>query len=109
MKLVYPVVISRGSEHLLASIPDCGIDTQGHDITDAIYMARDALSLWCVCEQDAGRELPVPSALGSVAHGPDEIVTLVDADIGAYRKRLARTEQSKRARARATVPVEAGT
>jgi predicted RNase H-like HicB family nuclease len=109
MKLVYPVIISRGSNYLLASIPDCGIDTQGHDIADAIYMARDALSLWCMCEQDAGRELPAPSALESVKHRPDEIVTLVDTDIGAYRNRLLRAERSKQARARTRVPVGAGT
>jgi predicted RNase H-like HicB family nuclease len=109
MKLVYPVIISQGSNYLLASIPDCGIDTQGHDLADAIYMARDALSLWCVCEQDAGRELPTPSALGSVDHSPDELVTLVDADIDAYRTWLERAEQRRRKRAHATVPAEAGT
>jgi predicted RNase H-like HicB family nuclease len=103
MTLVYPVIISQGSTYLLASIPDCGIDTQGHDLADVIYMARDALSLWCVCEQDAGRELPVPSALGSVEHSPDEIVTLLDADIDAYRKWLARAERRRLTRARAAV------
>ncbi|MDR3333374.1 MAG: type II toxin-antitoxin system HicB family antitoxin [Treponema sp.] len=98
MKLVYPVIISQGSKYLLASIPDCRIDTQGNDLADVISMARDALSLWCVCEQDAGRELPVPSTSGSVEHSLDELVTLVDADIDAYRKKLAKSERRGRTR-----------
>jgi predicted RNase H-like HicB family nuclease len=109
MKLVYPVVLHQEDDYYIVSIPDCRIHTQGHSIADAIYMARDALSIWCVSEQDVGRELPVPSALGSVAHSPDESVTLVDADIGAYRKRLERMEQSKRAHARTALLAEAGT
>jgi predicted RNase H-like HicB family nuclease len=88
MKLVYPVIISRGSKYFLASVPDCEIDTQGENIGQAIEMARDAISLWCVCQQDEGREFPVPSDIASVEHTADEIVTLVDADIDAYRRRL---------------------
>jgi predicted RNase H-like HicB family nuclease len=86
MKVVYPVVISQGSKYLLASIPDCEIDTQGESVADAIEMARDALSLWCVSEQDSGHTLPEPSALEKVRHGIGDIVTLVDADIDAYRR-----------------------
>jgi predicted RNase H-like HicB family nuclease len=108
MKLVYPVVLHQKDDWYIVSIPDCRIHTQGHGIADAIYMARDALSLWCVCEQDAGRELPEPSTLESVAHSPDEIVTLVDADIDAYRKWLVRAERRRRLRARVAVPVGTG-
>jgi predicted RNase H-like HicB family nuclease len=108
MKLVYPVVLHQEDDWYIVSISDCRIHTQGHGIADAIYMARDALSLWCVCEQDAGRKLPAPSALGSVEHSPDELVTLVDADIDAYRKWLERTERRRRTRANATVPAGPG-
>ncbi|MDR3333372.1 MAG: type II toxin-antitoxin system HicB family antitoxin [Treponema sp.] len=100
MKLVYPVVLHQEDDWYIVSIPDCRIHTEGHGIADAISMARDALSLWCVCEQDAGRELPAPSAIGSVEHSPDELVTLVDADINAYRKRLARAERRRLPRAK---------
>ena len=60
MKIAYPVVISKGQKFLIASVPDCEIDTQGESIVDAMEMARDAISIWCVGEQDAGRELPPP-------------------------------------------------
>ncbi|MCL2312745.1 MAG: type II toxin-antitoxin system HicB family antitoxin [Firmicutes bacterium] len=88
MKLVYPVVISKGKKYLLASIPDCGIDTQGVNLIDAIEMARDAISIWCVSELEANRELPSPSDLSEVQHNPDEIVTLVDVDIDSYKRKL---------------------
>ncbi|MCL2353251.1 MAG: type II toxin-antitoxin system HicB family antitoxin [Defluviitaleaceae bacterium] len=89
MKIVYPVVLSKGEKFLLASVPDCDIDTQGHNIADAIEMARDGIAIWCVAEQDAGRELPAPSDISNIECEQDEIITLVDVDIEAYRKKLA--------------------
>ena len=88
MKLVYPVVISRGDNYLLASVPDCRVDTQGEDMADVIEMARDAISIWCVTEQDAGRKLPSISDITDIVCEEGEIVTLVDVDIDAYRRKL---------------------
>jgi predicted RNase H-like HicB family nuclease len=88
MKLVYPVIITKDGKYLLASIPDCEIDTQGKDLVEAIEMARDAISIWCVCEQDAGHELPAPSELSSLKTDAGQIATLVDVDIDAYRRTL---------------------
>jgi len=88
MKVVYPVVISKGAKFLIASVPDCEIDTQGKDIVEAIEMARDAISVWCVCQEDAGLELPTPTKLSDINCTEGEIITLVDADIAMYRKKL---------------------
>jgi predicted RNase H-like HicB family nuclease len=88
MKTAYPIVITKGKKFLLASVPDCEIDTQGENIVDAIEMARDAISIWCVGEQDAGRTLPIPSELSAVTHDSRDIITLVDVDIDAYRRKL---------------------
>jgi len=88
MKTAYPVVISKGSKYLIASVPDCKIDTQGKNIVEAIEMARDAISIWCVCEQDAGRKLPKPSVISTVKHNKGDTVTLVDVDLTAYRRKL---------------------
>jgi hypothetical protein len=51
-------------------------------------MARDAISIWCVAEQDAGRELPTPSELSAVRHNPSDTLTLVDVDLDSYRRKL---------------------
>ena len=88
MKIAYPVVITKGKKFLIASVPDCEIDTQGETIVDAIDMARDAISIWCIGEQDAGRQLPTPSELSAVKHNSGDTLTLVDVDIDAYRRRL---------------------
>jgi predicted RNase H-like HicB family nuclease len=88
MKIAYPVIITKGEKYLIASIPDCNIDTQGKDIIDTIEMARDAISIWCVAEQDAGRELPKPSDITGIICEEDELVTLVDSDIEAYKRKL---------------------
>ncbi len=87
MKTAYPVIISRDNDYFLASVPDLDIDTQGKSLIDAIEMARDAISIWCVCEQDdMKRTLPIPSSVNDVIHNPEDIVTLVDIDIDAYRR-----------------------
>ena len=100
MKTAYPVVISKGKKFLIASVPDCDIDTQGETIVDAIDMARDAISIWCIGEQDAGRQLPVPSALINVKHEQCDTLTLVDVDIDAYRRKL----ENRTVRKNLTVP-----
>ena len=48
-------------------------------------MARDAIGLWCVCQQDEGLPIPEPSTI-SPAHAEGDIVTLVDIDLDAYRR-----------------------
>ena len=86
MKIAYPVVISKGERYFIVSIPDCNIDTQGKNLVEAIEMARDAISIWCVGEQDEGRKLPASSEITEVSHGLSDIVTLVDVDLDAYRR-----------------------
>jgi len=81
--------MSKGEKYLIASVPDCNIDTQGENLINAIEMARDAISIWCVAEQDAGRALPKASDLNDVVCETGEFTTLVDADIDYYRGKLA--------------------
>jgi predicted RNase H-like HicB family nuclease len=88
MKVAYPIIISKGDKYLIVSVPDCAIDTQGLNLVDAMEMARDAISLWCIAEQDAGRKLPKPSEISSIPCEESDIVTLVDADLSAYRKNI---------------------
>jgi len=88
MKIVYPVIISKGDKFFIASVPDCEIDTQGESIVDAIEMARDAICLWCICQEDEKRTLPTPSELADITYDKGDIVTLVDADLAAYRRML---------------------
>lgn len=86
MKQVYPVILHPEAEGgFSVSVPDLNIGTQGETVAECIDMARDAIGLWGICEQDAGRAIPEPSVL-SPAHEEGELVTLVDIDFDAYRR-----------------------
>lgn len=86
MKQVYPVILHPEQEGgFSVSVPDLNIGTQGETIAECIDMARDAIGLWGICEQDEGRVIPEPSGL-TPKHEEGELVTLVDIDFDAYRR-----------------------
>lgn len=86
MKQVYPIVLTPEKEGgYSVLVPDLEIGTQGETVAECIDMARDAIGLWGVCQQDIGNAIPAPSSL-SPNHAPNEIMTLVDIDFAAYRR-----------------------
>ena len=88
MKAAYPVILTPGSEYILVSVPDFGIDTQGTDIPDAMEMVRDAIGLMGIDMEDDGETLPTPADAASVrSDSPGAFVTLVDVDFTEYRRR----------------------
>ena len=85
MTVVYPVVFTPLEEGgYLAYVPDLKINTHGEDLAQAILMARDAIGVIGLDIEDDGDPLPVPSK--SVSHQDNEIVSLVDVDLAAYRR-----------------------
>lgn len=94
MKAAYPTILTRDGNDVLVEVPDMGILTQGKDIEDAISMARDAIGLKGITLQDHAQTIPKPSDIGDVnptqgtfADAGPGIVTLVDIDFDAYRKK----------------------
>ena len=85
MKAVYPVILSPAKCGYVVSVPDLNIDTQGSSVAEAIAMARDAIGIWGITEQDFGRDIPQPGDL-EIECADDELVTLVDIDFDEYRK-----------------------
>ena len=85
MKTVFPIILTPADVGYVVTIPDLNINTEGSSVADAIEMARDAIGLWGICEEDAGREIPKAST-DNPPHKSDEIVTLVDIDFSAYRR-----------------------
>mgnify|MGYP001148608899 CR=1 FL=1 len=85
MKAVYPIILTPAERGYVVFVPDLDINTEGEDLADAIEMARDAIGLWGITEEDAGRK--IPQASGTMPHPEEqEIVTLVDIDFAAYRR-----------------------
>jgi len=95
MRVVYPVIISKHDDWHIVQVPDLDQSTQGTDLYDAIYMARDLISLCCVDMQNEGKELPKPSEISAITHKTDEILTLVDCDLDEYRKMISQMEIRK--------------
>ena len=84
--IFYPIVIHPAEEDgYWVEIPDLDIGTQGETIPECIEMARDAIGLTCITRQDMRQPIPSPSTV-TPAHGENDIVTLVDIDIDAYRR-----------------------
>ena len=85
MLKVYPVVLTQTNLGYVVTVPDLDINTQGADLAEAIFMARDAIGIWGICEQDDGRVIPEPST-SQPSHKDGEIVTWVDIDFDKYRR-----------------------
>lgn len=86
MITVYPVIFERTPDGIYVDIPDFNIGSQGADMAEAIYMARDAIGLAGITLQDKGCELPQPSDLSVIDCPTGAVVSLVDVDIDAYRR-----------------------
>ena len=86
----------------LVFVPDLMIYTEGKDLGNAIEMARDAISLKCLNLEDNKISIPEPSSYskaieiakevhqGESFNYTDGIVTVVDADLTEYRRKLDR-------------------
>ena len=86
MKYVYSAVFTPlSSGEYDVSIPDLpGCRTCGHDLTDAIEMAGDAIAMWLCDAEDNHENIPEPSE--KIASIPPQFTSLVIADTDAYRK-----------------------
>lgn len=89
MAKAYPIIIHPKMDGFhYVEIPDIDRGTQGADHAEAIKMAREALCLWAIAEQDDGRAVAEPSAVESIDAPGNAVVTLVDVDFEAYRRSL---------------------
>lgn len=88
MKLVYPIIMSKGKDYIVVFVPDYNINTQGKDYAEAIEMARDAIGLIGIDMEDGNETLPQPSEIEKITkENADDIITLVDVDFAEYRRK----------------------
>lgn len=85
MKSVYPVILTKAERGYVVTVPDLDINTEGDNLVDAIEMARDAIGMYGICQQDLGKEIPEAKNLNP-AHADDEILSIVDIDFEQYRR-----------------------
>lgn len=87
MKKTYPIVITQETEGVSVYIPDFDANTQGKDLTEGIEMARDAIGLMGIDMEDDAKPLPESSRVEKVKSNKGDIVSLVDVDFSAYRRK----------------------
>ena len=107
MVRVYPVIFTQTNEGVLVEVPDLRIMTEGKDMADAIYMARDAICLQGITLEDMGQEIPKATELkqidpqkGMFAEDGIGFVSMVDVDFLEYRRRV----DNKTVRRNVTLP-----
>ena len=105
MKAIYPVIFTQTEDAVLIEVPDLRILTEGKDMADAIYMARD--ELMCVTMEDDNEEIPTPSDIkdidvkkGTFAEEGNSIISIVDIDSSEYRRKV----DNKSVRRNVTLP-----
>ena len=81
----YPIILTPDTDGYVVYVPDLEINTQGENLADALFMARDAIGAWAICQQDSGRDIPEPSA-SPPPHEAAELISWVDVDFDKYRK-----------------------
>ncbi len=84
-RVAYPIFVKRTKENWYAvTIPDFGDHTQGEDLAEALFMARDAIGLRGICLQDEGMEVPAPLSSNYKAKKGEEEYW-VDVSFAEYR------------------------
>lgn len=84
-KEAYPVILTETNPGYSVYIPDFDINTQGEDLAEAIFMARDAIGIMGIDYEDDGQPIPAPNTADyQLKEG--ELVSFVDVDFVEYRR-----------------------
>lgn len=86
MRKAYKIVLTPTEQGYVVTVPDFNCNTQGEDIAEALFMARDVIGAMGMAWEDMGKEIPVPDSVEFQAEA-NEIVTYVDVDFAEYRRR----------------------
>ena len=87
MIYVFPAIFTPSEPGYAIRFPDLpGTNSQGKDLADAIYSARDALASWLDYLMDEGEDIPNPSIENKVSLEGGQFVTMIDVNMTAYRR-----------------------
>ena len=90
MKYVYPAIFTEERDNILVSVPDLpGLNTFGHSMADALFMAQDAIEMWLWDAENKGEVIPSASnhkKIAKLCKSPDQTVSMVAADTDEYRR-----------------------
>lgn len=84
MKKAYPIILSLHEGSYMVRIPDFDCMTQGCDIADAMFMARDVICMMGLDLLLDNKPVPEPSDFYSIES--DDLKLMVDVDFTKYRR-----------------------
>lgn len=86
MIYTYTAVISESDGTYYAKVPDIdGCITTGKDLSEAISLITDALSLCLVGLEDENIVPNPPTHQSAIPHDPNDVLTIIQADTILYR------------------------
>lgn len=86
MIYTYTAVISESDGTFYAKVPDIdGCITTADSLPEAIDLITDAMNLALVVLEDEGIQPRRPTPQSNIAHSPDNILTIIQADTIKYR------------------------
>lgn len=94
MEKTYRIILSHEQSGYTVFVPDFESGTQGTDLADAMYMARDLIGIMGTTLQDIGKDIPAPGTAEYVPKN-NEIVTYVNVDFREYRRKNNNKEESR--------------
>lgn len=100
MREAYKIVLTpeeNGSYTVF--VPDFDRGTQGENLADAMYMARDLIGIMGITLQDIGKDIPAPGTAECIAEA-NEFITYVDVDFAEYRRK----NDNKKVKKTLTIP-----
>lgn len=87
MIYVFPAIFTPVESGFAIRFPDLpGTNSQGSDLANAIYMARDALATWLDYLIDEKEIIPTPSRTNDIPLDDGQFTTMIDVDMTAYRR-----------------------
>ena len=90
MKYVYPAIFTEEEGNILVSVPDLpGLHTFSDNMTDALFMAQDAVEMWLWDAENKGETIPPASnhkKAAKLCKSPGQTVSMVAADTDEYRR-----------------------
>ena len=89
-KYCFPAVFTIDADSVGVMFPDIPLATEGYDIEDALYMARDALEGRLYANERDGDEIPEPSDPLKLKAGlaENQLVVPIEANIGKVREKV---------------------
>lgn len=81
MILSYPIIITKDTNFLSVFIPDFNMNTQGENMDEALFMAKDSILMMSDLLREEGKSIPEPSNIQSIqSENSEDIITTVKID-----------------------------